>query len=147
MKNINVYNDGKIWVLGKPWYEEIMQTVYINANELYVYYHSRRQGDDKYSLQGKRFTICISLNTPQVANILKEKSINEALAAVEKIGDQYLKYAYKGIAPDFVKFTNPYGQTEIEMMKDKLTEEQLIKELGISENEYKEKLVKFNPYK
>lgn len=141
------YRNGRMWVLNEIWFDEIMQLIYINTNEKYVYNHARRQGEDKYSLREKRFTIAISINTPQVANILKEQSIKEAIAAVDKIWENYLDYALKQIAPNLISFTQPYESTPKYIVKDKLTKQEVRDALCTIESVYNEKIQEFNPYK
>ena len=138
---------GKLWEFQNIWFDEIMQLIYIKVKERYVFKHSRRQGDDKYSIKEKKLIIAISLETPQVANILKEKTMKEAITEVKRIWVNYLNYALSNTATNLISFRPSYYSIKLQVANDKLTKEELIKELGVSIEEYDKQIEELNPYK
>lgn len=142
----NYFNDGKLWKAAQPRFDEIMQVIYLNVNEICVNDHKRMTTASKYSISIKKFTISISLKTPQVVNALKDGSMADALNAVGHTWKQYLDYAINETNPSLIAFTVPYNNTVSTRYKEKLTSEEVMQHLGVNEDEYNQYIIMNNPY-
>lgn len=138
------FRNGKVWCTKGAWFDEIMQVIYINVEEYRVYHHKRMTSVGKYSIRVKKFTIGVSMSTPQVVSTLKEGTMQDVINGIEHIWNKYLEYALNETNTGFVAFTTDEGYDAC--VKEKLTLEQMLEYLGVSEEQYNEYMEAFSPY-
>ena len=138
------FKNGKVWRTTGVWFDEIMQTIYINVQEHRVYDHKRMTTLAKYSIREKKFIIGVSMSTPQVVSILKEGTMQDVIVSISNIWCNYLEYALKQTNRQFVAFTTEEGSDLC--VKEKLTLEQVMDYLGVTEEQYNQYIKEISPY-
>lgn len=129
-------------------FDVVAQTYTLNAVEGKVYEYTRRN-DGKYDISIKYLWVTISKETPHIKGMYDKAEQNqqeidekEVAGEIEKVWQQYLSYALTGRAKGWVTMQ----ESEFQLYKTRMTIDECIKELGISEEEFKVNMSKYSPY-
>lgn len=141
MKKYTVYN-GNIYSFDNIFFDEIVQLFCMDISQYTIYNHYRRKGDDKYSIYQKKYRIFISLKTPQIENLIVEKTINSIYREIERLWTEYLRYGLERINENLVRLSNLENSIIIEY---KATVNEVIRILGISPELFKQITIR-SPY-